>query len=60
MIAYVRRVAQRELGLGPALPNVKILLLHSRGLKREVGDEEGRPVGTELIQRIGKENAEKQ
>lgn len=58
MVVYVRRVAQWELGLGPALSNIKILLSHNRGLKREVGDEEGRPVGTELIQRIGKENAE--
>lgn len=58
MIVYARRVAQQELGLGPALPYIKILLLHSRGLKREVGDEEGRPVGTELIQRVGKETAE--
>ena len=58
MIVYVRRVAQRELGLGPALSNINILLLHNRGLKREVGDEEGRPVGTELIQRIGKETTE--
>jgi len=55
---YVFSVAQHELGLGPALSNLKSLLLRNGGLKWEVGGEERRPLGTELIQCIGKENTE--
>lgn len=41
---YVCSVAQQELGLGLAQPNIKSLLLQNRGLKWEVGDEEVRPL----------------